>query len=319
MVFNMMILYRLDSALKRVNLLVSRVGVSSELRGWCWDRPPVEPPVHGVYLPIYELANRYCESMRDIYLRYVEGVEVKPNVAMVEGRVYHEVVKSVLTLAKKVVYGLDIVEGFRLLQIMSSRRKSYLNGILKSCLKPIDASDVESEVARLKARACNLWNYLTLYVSSNLDLVRSRYRTIELDSLVALAIPHIVEFKVDGTLLGLSRELSVDVFNPQNVVLEIKTGRRMSFHRFVVGGYALALESANEVPVNLGAVMYIHFDQRNLPVVTLNYHFIGDEIRRDFLELRDTALEIIYNERDPGLPPKCYKYCVYRDYCRGRR
>jgi CRISPR-associated protein Csa1 len=38
-------------------------GVVEDLRGWRWDRPPLQP-VYGVPLGIYEIAGRYCPTRR---------------------------------------------------------------------------------------------------------------------------------------------------------------------------------------------------------------------------------------------------------------
>ena len=53
-------------------------GVDPELRGWRWDRPPVEPPSRGHPLGIADVTSRYCRTMRDLYLRFVQGLELKP-------------------------------------------------------------------------------------------------------------------------------------------------------------------------------------------------------------------------------------------------
>ena len=77
----------------------------------------------------------------------------------------------------------------------------------------------------------------------------------------------------------------------------------------------MAFEASRELPINIGVVMYMHFDERGLPQIKMDYHMIDDEWRRRFLETRDTILEIITNERDPGKPPRCYEYCPLKEYC----
>jgi CRISPR-associated protein Csa1 len=46
-------------------------------------------------------------------------------------------------------------------------------------------------------------------------------------------------------------------------------------------------------------------------------YFIGDELRREFIEMRDEAINVIHNNMDPGKPPTCPSYCIYYNVCNG--
>jgi len=45
-----------------------------EVRGWSYSQPPVRPPSPAA-LTVSELAARYCDTLRDIYLHRVKRVE----------------------------------------------------------------------------------------------------------------------------------------------------------------------------------------------------------------------------------------------------
>ncbi|MCD6465794.1 type I-A CRISPR-associated protein Cas4/Csa1, partial [Candidatus Bathyarchaeota archaeon] len=126
----------------------------------------------------------------------------------------------------------------------------------------------------------------------------------------------VVERKVDGSLVGLSRELSVDIYTPFNAIADLKTGEVREFHPYAATGYALAIEAEESVPADFGFIIYIQINpSRMVPSFKLRYFVIGDELRREFLELRDEAYEIISLGRDPGKPPKCPNYCPYYGVC----
>jgi CRISPR-associated protein Csa1 len=48
------------------------LGVAEELRGWNWNIPPLAP-VYDLRMAVYEIAGKYCDTGRDIFLRRVEG------------------------------------------------------------------------------------------------------------------------------------------------------------------------------------------------------------------------------------------------------
>ena len=70
------------------------------------------------------------------------------------------------------------------------------------------------------------------------------------------------------------------------------------------------------MPADFGFIIYVQINpSRMVPSFRLRYFVIGDELRREFLEFRDEAYEIISLGRDPGKPPKCPNYCPYYSIC----
>ncbi|MGB9825926.1 MAG: CRISPR-associated protein Cas4, partial [Desulfofundulus sp.] len=77
--------------------------IAEELRGWNWHQPPLAP-IYDLKLALHEIANSYCPTNRDLYLRRVERIRIKPNAAMVRGKLLHEVLVRVLVRAKRLIY-----------------------------------------------------------------------------------------------------------------------------------------------------------------------------------------------------------------------
>ncbi|MGB9846602.1 MAG: type I-A CRISPR-associated protein Cas4/Csa1, partial [Desulfotomaculales bacterium] len=137
------------------------------------------------------------------------------------------------------------------------------------------------------------------------------------DSLVSLAIPVVLEKKLDGTFLGLSPNLSTDAVTfPEPVIVDLKFGRPQPFHRLTTTGYALVMEALFEFPVNLGCLVYAEFREDRL-LIKRDLHIISDELRQQFCEARDEKARLVAEEIDPGVPESCPPGCPYGSVCRG--
>lgn len=88
---------------KRLLPKARETDVAEDLRGWNWHQPPLEP-MYEVKLALFEIANQYCSSGRDLFLRRVMKVQAKPNKAMLFGSVFHEIVARLLVQVKKLIY-----------------------------------------------------------------------------------------------------------------------------------------------------------------------------------------------------------------------
>jgi len=288
--------------------------IDEKLRGWNWHEPPVEPPSHEIRLSVSEIAYRYCRSMRDIYLRRVERIRASPSIAMIEGKIYHEVIKQVSISAKKHIYQEDVSSGDDLFLVLAQEGDKLVEYIVRRNLGRVSNHD-ETDKILLKAR--RLWRFLALQIASRYDILRSKYGDLSLDSIAHLATVYIVERIVDGSRIGLSSRLLVDALEPGNILVELKTGREECFHRIALAGYALALESDDNIPVDFGLLIYVQLNDHIMPRIRVKAVLIDDELRRDFLDLRDQAMTIVLNEKDPGLPDRCHPQCPYLSICRG--
>lgn len=75
--------------------------IAPELRGWNWDKPPLSP-VYDVKLGVYEIANNYCPTNWDLYLRRALSVKTMPNRAMIEGGLLHSLLCKIIIATKRV-------------------------------------------------------------------------------------------------------------------------------------------------------------------------------------------------------------------------
>jgi len=300
---------------RRVRVFMREVGVSEELRGWNWDSGILSPPLKGVLLSVSDVAARYCPTRRDVYLKYVEGVVVKPTLPMVEGRVYHNVISGVVLEVKRKLYSLGLVSGYELYESLVESCEARVRDIVLHNVRVLEEEPRSEDVERMVVRGVRLWKFLALQFAASVDRYVSVHGHLDVDSVVAEAVPHIVEYKVDGSPLGLSKELSVDVLYPGYTVVEVKTGSRQDFHRLYLAGYALAFEADKEIPVNMGVLIYVRAGRSPTPFFKIEEYVVSDELRREFIEARDEVFEIIENERDPGKPLRCYPYCPYYKYC----
>ena len=281
---------------------------AEELRGWNWHQPPLAP-VYDIKLALYEVANSYCNTGRDLYLRRVDRIKAKPNLAMIRGKVFHEILVRVLVRAKRLIYEKGV---------------GNFQEIIKKLNTPLDLSFLseyqsrlqEDEFVELQRKSAIIAAFENARVSARIQEILIKQPYIAEDSLAALSIPVVVEQKLDGTFLGLSANLSADAFTfSEPMVLDLKFGEPKKFHRLTTTGYALVMEAIYEFPVNLGCLVYAEFKGDRL-VVKKDIHIIDDELRQWFIEERDNKMRMIYEEIDPGYG-ECREHCPYILQCRG--
>lgn len=298
--------------LRELRYLAQEDPIEEELRGWNWGQRPVKPPTRYLKLSVSELVGRCCSTLRNLYLRYVRGVEPRPTPTLLLGKYLHEVLRLHTTLSRRI-----ILEGVR-------SGVEYLSRVQELEYRIFDlltedkyfSENLDQEyLRRLSTYGKVLWNYLCLQVAAGLDRVAAHYgKFIDNDALAAQVLPQVTEYVVDGSRVGLSRILRIDAL-AHNIILEYKVGRPEEQHRLALAAYALAIESHLEIPLDYGIITYLTVN--NSIKITVEPVYISSELRREFLELRDEAMEIILHQRDPGPPPTCPEHCPYRYVCRG--
>ncbi|RUM34785.1 MAG: type I-A CRISPR-associated protein Cas4/Csa1 [Archaeoglobus sp.] len=294
-----MFLTSVEKTIRALRRQIESFGISEELRGYNWDKPPVEP-VNDVKIAISDL-NGFCPTKRDIFLKYVLKEKAEPNQYMLKGLAVHRIIRETIITLKKAIYsGCDSGE-----QIINE----YFNNSIpyRVCESlDIDCRNICKEFSKL-------YRYIVLQVAAKVDEVRSKYPDVDAENVVGLILPPVVERKIDGSLIGLSKSLSLDIFTPYNIIIDFKSGYERFEHMLSLSGYALALEADDEVDVNFGLLIYIKTGER----VQFNQKafLIGDELRREFLEVRDEIAELIESGSDPGKPPECPRYCCYYGVC----
>lgn len=279
--------------------------IDGDLRGWNWDRPPLEP-IYELKIPLYEIANKYCKTCRDVYLRRIAKIKSKRNKAMIEGTILHETIVNFIIKAKKLIYQ----EGPKNIDKVLSQ------------LEVIDFKAVEKhkdilneEETDIKNKVKILWNYEYNSAVSRIQNVLSRQPYINEDSLVSQAFPVVVEQKLNGSFLGLSPYLSADAFTmTEPMIVDLKFGDKKDFHKLSTTGYALVMESLFEFPVNIGCIVYGKIKDDRI-IIEKEFHIIDDEMREWFIDERNERMYMLFEEIDPGMPEECYETCSYYKDC----
>jgi len=277
---------------KRIKKLPKNV--DEELRGWNWSEPPVYSPSLS-QVAVSELT--YCSTLRNIYLK-VKGVKGELSKHVLYGSLIHMVYVTAIERIKSLIYSKDKIDGSMLRVLMEDEFYTLLNNLK------------EEEAVYAKV----LWDYITNVYSAELDRVRSKFSGLTKDSLVSQVVPFYVEFPVDGSLLGLTN-LRVDAFIPHlPLIAEMKTGRYRYIHEVALAGYALAIESQYEIPVDYGYLCYVSVTEKevknNCKLVP-----ISNTLRSEFLDLRDKGQDIIDKGVDPGIAKDCEKECIFYKVC----
>lgn len=302
-----------DKRLKLLRQELYQRPVSEELRGWNYDKPPIQPFSENIKFGVGELAARYCETLRDIYLKRVLKITPPANIKMITGIALHEIIKNVFLEVKKFIYNNPDTAGLDLLNELIIKNTEIAENSISKAEHAI--SKLESyDKAELFKKCVSTYNFLIIQAAAVYDQTLSKFRFAEADSIVNIAVPPVAERKVDGSLIGLSGELSVDVYTPFNAIMDIKTGEIRNFHPLTAAGYALALECSENTPVDFGFIVYLKFD-RQIPAFITKYFIVSDELRREFIDIRDEASDIVENGSDPGMPTKCPDYCPYYQIC----
>lgn len=174
---------------------------------------------------------------------------------------------------------------------------------------------VGAEAEALSGMVASLWTYEYHRIVGRVQEVLARQPRVGTDSLAAAALPVTVAQRADGTLVGLTGQLTADAvatFGP--VVLRVKFGRREEHDRLSTASYALVLESLHDYPVDVGCVVYGRFERDRL-LVERDLHLIDDELRQWVLDERDELGRLVSEEVDPGMPAECGEDCPYVGQC----
>lgn len=291
--------------LRRLLPEARKIQVDPTLRGWHWAS--IDAPLRPTYdapLGVSEVAERYCRSGRDIYVRRVLGQQGRPTREMQEGAALHAFAAAWLTAAKRLIYSTAPMV------------------VMQALPRLLDADDLEvlpggafpADIA-LTGKLDVIRRFETYRLLAATQEALSRQPDIGPDALAATVLPVVVEQRLDGSYLGLSAHLAVDallIHGP--MVLDLKFGVREDFHRLGTTGYALALESVFETAVDLGCIVYVGFRGDSL-VIERDFHFIDDELRTRFIDERDQKQRLVEEELDPGLPDQCYDKCMFLRFC----
>jgi len=281
----------LSRVVRRLYWLRDRDPVDEELRGWAWDRFPVKPRAY-FGLGVSEVASRPCATSRTSWLRRTAGARggVEKGSPIWWGRVVHELIDAAARDVREL-----LVDGgmgpHRVYEELSAR-----------------AWRRAREAGAPDRRAVEFYRSMVmLFTSQYLASTAVRWGPS------AGGLPFPTEHRVDGSPLGLSNQLRVDALGESNIVVEFKYGRNdRGRHAVGVAGYALALESELEVPVDFGIIVYIS-DVGATPKMRMEPVYVDNMLRREFLENRDEVIDVLMRSSPPPKPSSCSASCpLYR-------
>jgi CRISPR-associated protein Csa1 len=284
--------------------------LDEELRGWNWN-DSVLASTRKALLGVSDITSGFCETGRDVYLRYNLKVKEKDNHILQSGRLIHDIFSRIIEKVKYLIYAHNgNIDGEIMYQEMINNIPTIWQEIKK---KYTLLSEEYTEWIFRK-----LWNEAARVYSSALDKVKSRSPYLKVESLVSATIPVTTEFPINGELIGLSRTLRIDALLYPGILVEIKTRQQKPIFELSLAGYAMAFESQYEIPVDNGILLYIHIDWKNKRIYTKPEILpISAKLRTEFIELRDERKNTIIYNQDPGLPQKCPPECPFLYYCRG--
>ncbi len=279
--------------------------VHPDLRGWNWAQPPLSSP-YKTRLGIADISSQYCPSGRDLYLKKIGGTGFKSNPEMFEGLVLHRIAARIFTTAKQLLFSKSQLNGLAF-------QENFSRPPFEEILYP---EEKDSLTKRLMEKINILWDFEKTRIAFRIDDIRSRYPYCETDALAFLVLPVVVEQRLDGSFLGLSRNLAVDGFiHSESMVVDLKFDpKHQEFHNLATTGYAMVMESLYEFPVDLGCIVYITFKNGQIRLQR-EFHHISDELRQWFIEERDRKMRMIEDQIDPGKASECYEICPYKEVC----
>ncbi len=275
--------------LRRLHWFRDRDPVEEELRGWEWDRPPVRPRAY-LGLGVSEVAYRYCSTLRNVWLRRNRRVQGSAKGPVLLGALLHGVFHAAAEDARRMlVLGRSGWEAYEALASRARRRVRGLGCREEWCVR--------------------LYKHLVLGWCAE----ASRAEALMGGGGVSW-LPWLTEYRVDGSVLGLSSQLRVDALGEAGVVVELKYGRPGDRHRVGLAGYALALEASLEAPVDYGLLIYVDRLMDPTPRIKLEPVYISGSLRREFLVARDEAIDVVLGP-EPPKPSSCPEHCPFREVC----
>ncbi|GAB6181342.1 type I-A CRISPR-associated protein Cas4/Csa1 [Desulfotomaculum defluvii] len=281
-----------------------RADIVEELRGWNWHQPPLIPPFE-LKIGAYEVANAYCPTQRDLYLRRVQKVKSQANLAMIRGSILHDVLVKEMVRTKRIIYQYGVRNYKNIFKDIEQSQQYKV---------PDNYNLADRDKQGLEKEAAIVGEFESQRITSRIYDVLVKQPYIGEDSLVNLALPVVVEQKIDGSFLGMSSHLSVDAYSfSEPMIMDLKFGERKRFHRLQTTAYALVMEAVYEFPVNLGCIVYAKIKDDRL-FIEKDIHIIDEELRQWFIEERDGKMRMIEEEIDPGIE-KCSENCPYHSLC----
>jgi len=295
----------------RENLMQSySYQIDENLRGWSWNKPPLNVPYSDIFLSAWEFSS-ICPNYRDIYIRRKYNIRTPPSIYQIIGFLVHKLVQKIFLLAKKEIFNGNISN---LYEKLNEHSENIINSTLKE--NPSFQKLKEKDQNKIRDLLKNITSFEIRRISTKVEEIKSNFPFLNTESLIFRSIPVNPELTVDGSLIGFSKILRVDAFGVYgNIVYDIKFGRPSDRHKLQLAVYALSIEANFMIPINVGIIVYVSSNNQNSFTINREIFIIDDYLRSRTIELRDEIMDALSKEKIPPMPKKCSNYCLLKDYC----
>ena len=99
-----------------------------------------------------------------------------------------------------------------------------------------------------------------------------------------------------------------------SIVIELKYGNGRDEYPVALAGYAMALESSLEIPVDFGLLITIN--SLDDPKPSIKPYYLSNAYRQQFIESRDEVIDILLSQQKPPKPSQCPSTCPFKEFCR---
>ena len=283
--------------------------VNEEMRGYD-TKSHLDPEFGPLRLSVGDLCFDVCPTNRNIFVTRVQGHRAPPNEERARGkaieRLYfktHESMKLCMTTAKS-DGTLDSMDPW---VYLTERAQDLVSDALKFAEDKCDREDwLLVDQAKLQRDLSIILSFESHIVTTILQQRLSHLPQHTLDAYFEICMAFSLEPVLDGDPLGFSGPVRPDFVLDGLYLGDIKTGKWKDYMNLTLAAYALAYEFTNQQPINIGAIHNVRF-KTNCPVplhYDTKFRFIGNSLRSLFIQKRDSKLEVIRNEKDPGKPNK---------------
>jgi len=287
---------------------------SIDVRGWDIESnkaDDIEPNIS-------DISNNFCETNRDVYLKEVEGIEPKPNEAMVKGSVCHSIIKYIFEHGKKFQRGkLDKQKIIKKAKKIAQSEKRFEEILWENdqLNKIEDLSKIQN--VPYDDLLTELFEWSSKIIENEIEHIEDNWTSIEGN---ILQLKKIEEF-VDGRGLGMGwgRIDLIGKIEDDIIIFDLKTGKPYKenwYSKLQIAGYALAFENKEGIPVDLGGLIF-PLDDEKLPRSTpfKDFFYINNELRKSLLKRKEKIINILKKDSPPKKAKKGCKWCSLKGEC----
>ncbi len=260
----------LGRSLRRLHVAMEGDPVPGELRGWSYDVPPMRPRAY-MSLGVSEVAYGAACGWRGLWARRRLGERVEPSESMVLGGLVHEAFHRASRDVRRLLS--RGVSPWKVSVILTRGRPRWLPGNAPGWVEELYRMLVVAWAGEAASR-------LLYYGGEGVGF-----------------LPWLSEYRVDGSPLGLSRRLRVDALGEAGVVVEVKLGYPKWWHKVGLAGYAMALESSLEAPVDYGLLVGVSVSGGIR--VEVEPVYLSGYWREEFIKARDEAIDVLLSDYMP--------------------